>query len=84
MLTFPVAGGINVHIFGGTLLAILLGPYAGTLSMTMVLGMQALISDDGGLLVFGANALYIAVIGSSSYFKVKIQVGKIENGKRFT
>ena len=62
MLTFPVAGGTSVHILGGTLLAIVLGPYAGMMSMTMVLGMQAFFFADGGLLAFGANALNMAVL----------------------
>jgi cobalt/nickel transport system permease protein len=83
MLTFPVAGGTSVHILGGTLLAILLGPYAGMLSMTMVLGMQAFIFADGGLLAFGANALNMAVIGSLSFFLVKGLTGNSKNKKRF-
>jgi cobalt/nickel transport system permease protein len=83
MLTFPVAGGTSVHILGGTLLAIILGPYAGMLSMTMVLGMQAFFFADGGLLAFGANALNMAVIGSLSFFLVKLLAGKSLSGKRF-
>jgi cobalt/nickel transport system permease protein len=83
MLTFPVAGGTSVHILGGTLLAIILGPYAGMLSMTMVLGMQAVFFADGGLLSFGANALNMAVIGSLSFFLVKFLTGRSNGGKRF-
>jgi cobalt/nickel transport system permease protein len=83
MLTFPVAGGTSVHILGGTLLAIVLGPYAGMLSMTMVLGMQAFFFADGGLLAFGANALNMAVIGSLSFFLVKVLIGKSNSRKRF-
>jgi cobalt/nickel transport system permease protein len=83
MLTFPVAGGTSVHILGGTLVAIILGPYAGMLSMTMVLGMQAFFFADGGLLAFGANALNMAVIGSLSFFLVKALAGKSGGGKRF-
>ena len=83
MLTFPVAGGTSVHILGGTLLAIVLGPYAGMLSMTMVLGMQAFFFADGGLLAFGANTLNMAVIGSLSFFIVKLLIGKSYSSKRF-
>jgi len=83
MLTFPVAGGTSVHILGGTLVAVILGPYAGMLSMTMVLGMQAFFFADGGLLAFGANALNMAVIGSLSFFLVKLLAGKSGNKKRF-
>jgi cobalt/nickel transport system permease protein len=83
MLTFPVAGGTSVHILGGTLLAVILGPYAGMLSMTMVLGMQAFFFADGGLLAFGANALNIAVIGSLSFFLIKLLAGQSGSKKRF-
>jgi cobalt/nickel transport system permease protein len=83
MLTFPVAGGTSVHILGGTLLAVVLGPYAGMLSMTMVLGMQAVFFGDGGLLAFGANALNMAVIGSLGFFLVKGFMGKSGGTKRF-
>jgi len=83
MLTFPVASGTSVHILGGTLVALILGPYAGMLSMTMVLGMQAFFFADGGLLTFGANALNMAVIGSLSFFLVKLLAGKSVSPKRF-
>ncbi len=78
MLTFPVAGGTTVHILGGALIAIILGPFAGMLSMTIVLGMQALIFADGGLLAFGANALNMAVIGGLSFFIVKFVAGNFD------
>lgn len=83
MLTFPVAGGTSVHILGGTLVAIILGPWAGMLSMTLVLGMQAVFFADGGLLAFGANALNMAIIGSLSFFLVKLLAGNAHSGKRF-
>ena len=83
MLTFPVAGGTSVHILGGTLIAIILGPWAGMLSMTLVLGMQAVIFADGGLLAFGANALNMAIIGGLSFFLVKLLAGQNRGGKRF-
>lgn len=51
--------------------------------MTLVLGMQAVIFADGGLLAFGANALNMAVIGSLSFFWVKFLAGNSGNKKRF-
>jgi len=83
MLTFPVAGGTSVHVLGGTLLAVILGPYVGMLSMTMVLGMQAFFFADGGLMAFGANALNMAIIGSLSFFLVKFLAGESGSKKRF-
>lgn len=56
MINFTIPGtGSSGHIGGGLLLAILLGPYAGFLTMASVLLIQALFFADGGLLAFGAN-----------------------------
>lgn len=62
MLNFPVAGGTSGHLIGGALVAILLGPWAGMLVMTAVVGIQALLFQDGGLLALGANILNMGVI----------------------
>jgi cobalt/nickel transport system permease protein len=56
MINFSIPGtGSSGHVGGGLLLAILLGPYAGFLTLTSVLLIQALFFADGGLLAFGAN-----------------------------
>jgi cobalt/nickel transport system permease protein len=83
ILNFPVAGGTSVHILGGTLLALVLGPFPAMLSMTIVLIMQAVFFADGGLLTFGANALNMAVIGGLSFYIVKLLASKSVSGKRF-
>ncbi len=62
MLNFPVAGGTSGHLIGGALAAALLGPWAAMLVMTSVVGLQALLFQDGGLLVLGANIVNMAVI----------------------
>jgi cobalt/nickel transport system permease protein len=51
MLNFTVAGGTSGHLIGGALAAILLGPWAAILTMTTVVSIQALVFQDGGLLV---------------------------------
>ena len=67
MLNFPVAGGTSGHMLGGALAAIVLGPWAAILAMTAVIGVQALVFQDGGLLVMGANifdmGIMTAVVG---------------------
>ena len=63
MINFKVAGGTSGHLLGGALVAILLGPWAGTLIITAVLVVQALIFQDGGLIALGANILNMAVLG---------------------
>ncbi|HJS20328.1 MAG TPA: energy-coupling factor ABC transporter permease [Anaerolineales bacterium] len=62
MINFPVAGGTSGHLLGGALAAIVLGPWAGMLVMTAVIAVQALIFQDGGLLVMGANILNMGII----------------------
>lgn len=62
MFNLPVPGGTTAHAVGGTLLAILLGPWAASLSITVALLLQALLFGDGGILAFGANAFNMAFI----------------------
>lgn len=74
MLKFPVAGGTSGHFLGGALAAMVLGPWAGILVMTAVIALQALLFQDGGLLVMGANifnmGLLTAMIGFGLYRSV--------------
>jgi cobalt/nickel transport system permease protein len=62
MINFPVAGGTSGHMLGATLAAIVLGPWLGILVMTAVIALQALLFQDGGLVVMGANILIMGVI----------------------
>jgi len=56
MINFSIpATGSSGHLGGGMLLSILLGPYAGFLTMASILAIQALFFADGGLLAFGCN-----------------------------
>jgi cobalt/nickel transport system permease protein len=69
MLNFSVTGGTSGHLVGAAIATILLGPWAAILVMTCVVGVQALIFQDGGLLALGANIVNMGVIGVSvSYF----------------
>ncbi|NKZ03643.1 energy-coupling factor ABC transporter permease [Actinomadura latina] len=67
MLNFPVAAGTSGHLLGGTLAAILVGPYTGVLCVSVVLLLQALLFADGGLTALGVNittmALATVVVG---------------------
>lgn len=62
MINFPVAGGTSGHLLGGALAAIVLGPWAGMLVMTAVIAVQALLFQDGGLVVMGANILNMGLV----------------------
>ena len=64
MLNFPVAGGTSGHVIGAALVAILLGPWAAVIIMSVVLIAQSFIFQDGGLLALGANILNMGIIAS--------------------
>jgi cobalt/nickel transport system permease protein len=83
MINFPIAFGTSGHLVGGTFLAVLLGPYAAILSMTLVLGMQALFFADGGIVAFGMNAFNMAIIGGLSYFLIKLLTKRNNSQKLF-
>jgi cobalt/nickel transport system permease protein len=56
MINFAIPGtGSSGHLGGGMILAILLGPAAGFLTMASILIIQALFFADGGLLALGCN-----------------------------
>jgi len=58
MINFTIPGtGSSGHLGGGLLLAILLGPYAGFLSMAAILLIQVMFFADGGYLAFGCNMI---------------------------
>ena len=62
MFNIPLPGGTTGHAVGGTLLAIVLGPWAAVLGISVVLLIQALFFADGGLMAFGANCFNIAIV----------------------
>jgi cobalamin biosynthesis protein CbiM len=63
MLNFPVAAGTSGHLLGGALAAVLVGPYAASLALTVVLLMQGLLFADGGLTAIGLNVFNMSIIG---------------------
>lgn len=61
MINFAIPGtGSSGHLGGGLLLAVLLGPCAGFLTMASILTIQALLFADGGLLALGCNIINLA------------------------
>ena len=63
MLNFPVAAGTSGHLLGGALAAVLVGPWAATLALTVVLLMQGFLFADGGLTAIGLNVFNMGIIG---------------------
>jgi cobalt/nickel transport system permease protein len=76
MLNFPVLGGTSGHLIGGSLLAVLLGPLTGTLTMASVVIAQALFLQDGGLVALGANVFNISAVTCFSGYAVFRIFGK--------
>ncbi len=64
MLNFPVANGTSGHLLGGVLAAVLVGPAAGALAITVVLTVQAVLFADGGLSALGLNVVNMALVGA--------------------
>lgn len=62
MFNIPVPGGTTAHAVGGTLIAVVLGPWAAILGISMALILQALFFGDGGILAIFANCLNMAIL----------------------
>ncbi|MEI7814095.1 MAG: cobalt transporter CbiM [Coriobacteriia bacterium] len=62
MFNVPVIGGSTGHAVGATLIAIVLGPWAACISVSIALVIQALLFGDGGITAIGANVFNMAVV----------------------
>lgn len=82
MFNVPLPGGTTGHAVGGTLLALLLGPEAACISLTIALFIQAFLFGDGGILAFGANCFNIAfVLPVVGYYITKFFSGYLTSEK---
>jgi cobalt/nickel transport system permease protein len=64
MFNFPVISGMSGHLIGGVLAAVLVGPWAGYLVISVVLFVQALFFADGGLSALGLSIINMGLIGA--------------------
>ncbi|MDD5567998.1 MAG: cobalt transporter CbiM [Candidatus Omnitrophica bacterium] len=62
MFNVPIPGGSTGHAVGGVLVAILLGPWAACIAITVALVVQALLFGDGGITAIGANCFNMAFV----------------------
>ena len=62
MFNVPLPGGTSGHAVGSVLVAVLLGPWAAVVAVSLALAVQALLFGDGGITALGANCLTMAVI----------------------
>jgi cobalt/nickel transport system permease protein len=77
MLNFAVAGGTSGHLIGAALATILLGPWAAIVILTCVISIQALIFQDGGLVVLGTNIFNMAIVGVTVSYMIYHSIRKL-------
>jgi cobalt/nickel transport system permease protein len=82
MLNVPVAGGTSGHVVGGVLIAVFVGPLAGSLVMASILAVQALFFQDGGITALGANILNMGLIGALLGYWLYFLISRMVGGKR--
>lgn len=63
MMNYPIIGGTTAHLLGAPALGIILGPWLGSISMTIILVLQCFLFADGGITALGANIMNMAIIG---------------------
>jgi len=77
MLNFPVAAGTSGHLLGAALAMVLVGPYAATLALPVVLIIQAFLFADGGLTALGLNIFNMGVLGVWASFGIFLILKKL-------
>lgn len=63
MINFPILPGASGHLLGGAIVAMLVGPWVGSICIAIVLGVQALLFADGGLTALGTSIFNMALVG---------------------
>ena len=83
MFNVPLVGGTTGHAVGGTLIALLFGPNAACIAVSVALLLQAVIFGDGGVLAFGANCFNMAfVLPYVGWFVYKLLRGKEDQSSK--
>jgi cobalt/nickel transport system permease protein len=82
MFNLPIPGGTTGHAVGSALIAILFGPWAAVIAVSVALIIQALIFGDGGITAIGANCFNMAVfMPFIAYYSFKLFCND-QSGKR--
>jgi cobalt/nickel transport system permease protein len=81
MFNLPIPGGTTGHAVGSAVIAILFGPWAATVAVSVALIIQALIFGDGGITAIGANCFNMAVFMPFIAYYIFKLVCKIPSGK---
>ncbi|HEX2384463.1 MAG TPA: cobalt transporter CbiM [Acidimicrobiales bacterium] len=62
MFNVPVPDGTTAHAVGAVLVAVLLGPWAAVIAVSIALLIQALFFGDGGVLAYPVNCFNMALV----------------------
>ena len=82
LVNVPLLPGTSGHLVGGMLAAALVGPCRGFVVMAVVLAVQALLFQDGGVTAFGANLLAMGGGGCIGGHAVAALVNRLFPGGR--
>lgn len=77
MINFPILPGASGHLLGGALVAILVGPWVGSICIAIVLVVQALLFADGGLTALGTNITNMAFLSVFVGFGVALALRSV-------
>ena len=70
MFNLPLPGGTTGHAVGVGIAAIVLGPWASIMAISMALVIQAFLFGDGGITAIGANCFNMAILGSLAAYGI--------------
>jgi cobalt/nickel transport system permease protein len=77
MFNLPLPGGTTGHAVGIGLAAVVLGPWAAMLAISVAIAIQALFFGDGGITAIGANCFNMAIVGALvSYAVYRLLAGR--------
>lgn len=77
MFNLPLPGGTTGHAVGVGIAAVVLGPWASILAISIALVIQSLFFGDGGVTAIGANCFNMAIVGSlAAYGAYRLLAGR--------
>ncbi len=76
MINIPIPGGTSGHAVGAAAISILINPWIGFISLSLVLLIQAVIFGDGGITAWAVNSLSMGFAASfTAYFSYRFLSG---------
>ena len=82
MFNFPISQGTSGHLLGGILAAIMVGPFAGTIVIAVILTIQAIFFADGGIIALGANIFNMGIIGTLGCYYIYYAIKSLIKNKQ--